>query len=259
MKSPLRASTAPASTTTGPCAPIPARTFLEPGETPMENAAVPAVPRRRHPGRRRLSGAAAHVRGLLPATTIVWAPTRRRRLSCPSSWATSWAPSWTRSSTITSTLLRKSVAVDLGVYGTAELPEGQHRPQPHQPLRVHRQQVRVPHAGLCGEPGRLQHGAQHRHGQVAEGLRRRHGGQVRRGVRVRRHRLHQGDAARSTSASSSTATATPTSGPPRPSAAAWPTTAPPPTRCRPTLRRRASSCSRSSTCSPRWRLAAATR
>ena len=64
-------------------------------------------------------------------------------------------PSWTRSSTATPTRSADKVAMDLGVARAAELPEGQHRPQPHLTVRVHGQQVRVPHAGLRREPVRL--------------------------------------------------------------------------------------------------------
>ena len=42
-KSPLRASTARASTTTGRSPPTLAKTCFDPGETPSQNAAVPAV------------------------------------------------------------------------------------------------------------------------------------------------------------------------------------------------------------------------
>ena len=39
----------------------------------------------------------------------------------------------------------------------------QRRPQPHEPLRLHRQQVRVPRRGLQRHGGVAQHGAQHDH------------------------------------------------------------------------------------------------
>ena len=62
-------------------------------------------------------------------------------------------------------------SMDLGV------PEqGHHRPQPHLALRLHGQQVRVPRCRLQPEPLRPQHGPQHRRGQDAQGVRRRHGG-----------------------------------------------------------------------------------
>ena len=60
---------------------------------------------------------------------------------------------------------RDKVAMDLGVAVLPNFLEGHHRPQPHQPLRLYRQQVRVPHAGLEREPVRLQHGPQHRRGE----------------------------------------------------------------------------------------------
>ena len=60
----------------------------------------------------------------------------------------------------------------LGRCRSSEVYEGQHRPQPHQPLRVHGQQVRIPHAWLFGKPFRLQHDLEHRNGKELEGLRR---------------------------------------------------------------------------------------
>ena len=57
----------------------------------------------------------------------------------------------------------------------AQVQQGHHRPQPHLPLRLYRQQVRVPDARFCSEPQRLRYHPEHRCGQGAEGLRRRAG------------------------------------------------------------------------------------
>ena len=82
---------------------------------PMDNLQLPRVPHGRHPGGRRLPGAAAHVGGLGRQRPPPGRRTRPRRPSSPSSWATSWAPSWTRSSTATPTRSADKVAMDLGV------------------------------------------------------------------------------------------------------------------------------------------------
>ena len=74
-------------------------------------------------------------------------------------------------------------------------------------VRVHGQQVRVPHAGLVAEPLRCQHHPEHRRGEEPEGVRRRDGGADGRGVRRSGACAHQADCCPTTSASSSTATA----------------------------------------------------
>ena len=91
MRSPSRASTAPASTTTGPSPPTRARTCSSPAPplgrthssccfwrpsskawTTIRNSCGPQSPS--------------------PATTTGWAPRRRRPPFSPSSWATNWGP-----------------------------------------------------------------------------------------------------------------------------------------------------------------------
>ena len=89
-RSPLPASTAPASTTTGPSPPTPARTCWTRARRPARTlqfllflaCIMKAVDEH--------AGSAAHVAQPSRATTTVWAPTRRRRPSSPCSWATSW-------------------------------------------------------------------------------------------------------------------------------------------------------------------------
>ena len=89
-KSPLPASTAAASTTTGRCAPTRAKTCSNPGKTPREERAQFLLfLARGDPRGGRASGSAARVGGHARATTTAWAATRRRRPSCPCSWATS--------------------------------------------------------------------------------------------------------------------------------------------------------------------------
>ena len=63
--------------------------LLEARQHPQPERPVPAVPGGVYQGRGRVSGDAALLRGLSPATTTVWAAARRPRLSSPSSWAMS--------------------------------------------------------------------------------------------------------------------------------------------------------------------------
>ena len=87
MKSPLRASTAAASTTTGRLSTDTGVNLLEPGETPYENAQfllfLCAVIKAVDDYQDLLRISRGHAR----ATTTVWAPTRRRRPLCRCSWA----------------------------------------------------------------------------------------------------------------------------------------------------------------------------
>ena len=73
MKSPLPASTAPASTTTGRSRPTRARTCSPPAKRPARTPQFLRFPRRLYQGRGRVSGAAALLRRLRPATITVWA------------------------------------------------------------------------------------------------------------------------------------------------------------------------------------------
>ena len=76
MRSPSRASTAPASTTTGPSAPIPVRTCWTPATPPHGEPAVPGVLSCGHRGGGRPRRPAAPVRRQRAATSTAWAPRR---------------------------------------------------------------------------------------------------------------------------------------------------------------------------------------
>ena len=107
------------------------------------------------------------------------------------------------------------------------------RPQPHQPVRVHRQPLRVPRAGLAAVGRRPDGHDQHDHGRVARLLRDR---RSRRPsppapTSTRPCRSCSPRSSPSTARSSSTATATPTTGRSRPRSAACRTCAPRSTRC----------------------------
>ncbi len=147
--------------------------LLEPGDTPHGEPAVPVLLRRRDPGGQRPPGAAARVDRLARPGP----PPRRQRgaagdhLDLPRLGA------------------REGLHGDRGRQGPAVkarlVPRPGHaraaaaaaarrRPQPHEPVRVHRQQVRVPRAGLLDVAGAAQHGAEH----DRRGGDRRSGGQA---------------------------------------------------------------------------------
>ena len=134
--------------------------LLDPGDTPHDNLAVPVLLRRRDPGRQRPSGPAAGVDRLARPRP----PPRRQRgaagdhLDLPGRRA------------------REGVRSDRAGRGRREHPwlvprarhagaaaaaDARRRPQPHQPVRVHRQQVRVPRARLEPVAVAPEHGAQH--------------------------------------------------------------------------------------------------
>ena len=79
------------------------KNLFDPGESPMDNlrflvflaGVIQAVDDYQELLRMSVASGGQRI--------IASAPTRRRRPSSPSSWATSWTPSWTRSSTTTST------------------------------------------------------------------------------------------------------------------------------------------------------------
>ena len=120
----------------------------------------------------------------------------------------------------------------------ARPPARHHGPQPHLALRLHGQQVRVPHVRQPAEPGRPQRGPQHRRGRAVRPLCHQARGQDRRRVHRRSRCAGCATPCATTSACSSRATATPRSGRPRPSAVAFPTSRPRPTRSPASSRRR---------------------
>jgi hypothetical protein len=105
-------------------------------------------------------------------------------------------------------------------------PARQHGPQPHLPVRLHRQQVRVPYVRQPAEPLRPQRHPQHRCRRAVRALR----GLRRRPLPTRTSPPSPcascATPSATTSASSSTATATPRSGRPRQHAVACPTSRP---------------------------------
>ena len=108
-----------------------------------------------------------------PATTIAWAPTRRRRPSSRSSSARSSrtsSSSWSKGAASSS---KKGGSLELGRHLPARPAEGRDRPQPDLAVRLHRQQVRVPRGGLVGPDLLAADRAQHGRRRLAREARRR--------------------------------------------------------------------------------------
>ena len=103
MRSPLPASTARASTTTGPWLPTSGDNLFKPGSTPQPERPLPAVPGRLCEGGGRVSGLPARHRGLRGQRPPPGRPGGPSPPWCPSSWATSSPPWWSPSSTAPST------------------------------------------------------------------------------------------------------------------------------------------------------------
>ena len=133
----------------------------------------------------------------------------------------------------------------------ARHPPGQHGPQPHLPHGLHRQQVRVPDAGLLPVHLRPQHRPEHHHGGGAEAVCRRAG--ALRGLPGETCRSSSKRPSPSISGSSSTATATTSPGWRRPRSGACTTWSPPPTPCPCTPPPRTWTCSSSTASTPRRR------
>ena len=217
------ASTARASTTTGRCPPTPARTCSTPATrrttTPSSwsSASPSSGP---WPSTRSCSASPSPA----PATTTGSGPTRPRRRSSRSSWATSSRTSIDQLETGARRRAPSRAAfMEIGVSRAAEAAARRRRPQPHQPVRLHRQQVRVPRRRLeLAVDRRAEHGAEHDRRRVARLHRHAAGEGRRRAARTstRRSRTCCRASSRRARRSSSTATTTPRSGTRRPRSAA---------------------------------------
>ena len=134
--------------------------LLEPGDTPVGEPAVPVLLRGGHPGRQQAPGAAARV----DRERRQGPPPRRQRgaagdhLDLPRRGAREG---------LRRDRVRQGRAVQAGLVprprhaGAAAAAAARRRPQPHQPVRLHRQQVRVPRARLEHVAGVAEHRAQH--------------------------------------------------------------------------------------------------
>ena len=229
-------------------------TCSNPGDTPHDNmqflffcaAVIRAVDK--HQALLRASIAVGR------PTTTAWAPTRPRRRSSRSSWAELLQDIFEQIET--GERQAHQAGRDPGPRrpGAAAAAQARRRPQPHQPVRLHRQQVRVPRARLrrsrCRCPNTVLNTI------VAEALdyarraswrtRSRAASSLEAGGAADR----QGASRTATSRSSSTATTTRRSGTRRPRGAAWRTCARRSTRCRGWSRTDGRACSPTTTCSP---------
>ena len=198
------------------------KNLLEPGDTPHRNleflffcaAVIQAV--------NEYQGCCGR-RSPRPVRIIASAPTRRRRRSSRFSSAPSSRTCSARSSAARRPR-RGPVVPRAGHAGAPAAAEARRRPQPHEPVRVHRQQVRVPRARLEQSPAlpntvlntivaeAIDDLADELEAAVKDGPGRRS-----TGSRTRCGRSSSG-ATPPTSGSSSAATTTTRSGTPRPSA-----------------------------------------
>ena len=162
--------------------------LLEPGRHTAREPAVPVLLHRGDPGGERPPGAAARVDRLArPGPS----PGRQRgaagdHLDLP--WG--GARKGVRGDRV-----RQGPAVQAwlvprpGHAGAAAAAAARRGPQPHEPVRVHRQQVRVPRAGLQPVAGAAEHGPEH----DRRGGDRRPGGQAEDGAQRQRGEPREGD------------------------------------------------------------------
>ena len=206
--------------------------LLEPGDTPHENLLLPVLLRGRDPGRQPAPAAAAGVgRGRRPGP-----PPRRQRgaagdhLGLPRRRAGEGL----RGDRVR--LGRRGDPAGLprdGRVGAAAAAAARRRPQPHLAVRVHRQQVRVPHARLVESLAMPNTVLNTIVAEAIDELSDKLDAATSGGVSVEEAVLDVVKApGPRTSGSCSRATTTPTSGTPRPSSAGWRTCTRAPTRCR---------------------------
>ena len=211
---------------------------------------VPVLLRRRDPGRQQAPGPAARVDRLARPGP----PPRRQRGAAGDHLD---LPRRRAREGLRRDRARRGRRVDAGVVprarhaGAAAAADARRRPQPHEPVRLHRQQVRVPRARLEQSLSLPEHGAEHdrRRGdrRPRRGARgRAQGGQGRSRTRCRRS---SSGATRPTSRSSSAATTTPRSGTRGRASAGCSTSARRPTRCPTWSATRRRRCSPTTACS----------
>ena len=170
-------------------------------------------------------------RSRAPARITASAPTRRRRRSSRSSWA-ECRGDHLRDRRRQGRASQRRARSWAGHAGAAATAPALGRPQPHEPVRLHRQQVRVPRARL-EQVASSQHGPQH---DRRRGRRRPRGearGRAEGGATSRRRSWRSSrTATRRTAESSSTATTTRTRGTRKLRNAGWRTCARRRWRCR---------------------------
>ena len=152
--------------------------LLEPGRDARGERELPVLLRRGDPGRQQAPGPAARLGGQHRPGP----PPGRQRGAARDHLDLPRAPSWRRCSTplarATATPTRR-VGAGPGHAGPSAAAEARRRPQPHLAVRLHRQQVRVPRAGVEHVALLPQHGAEHDRGRGHRRPRRRARGQGR--------------------------------------------------------------------------------
>ena len=147
--------------------------LLEPGDTPAREPAVPVLLRRGDPGGQRPPGAAARVDRLARP-----GPSPRRQRGAAGDHldiSRRGAGEGVRGDRVgQSPAVQARLVPRPGHARAAPHAAARRRPQPHQPVRVHRQQVRVPRARVQPVAGAAEHGPEH----DRRGGDRRSGGQA---------------------------------------------------------------------------------
>ncbi len=139
--------------------------LLEPGDTPAGEPAVPVLLRGGDPSRQQAPGTVARV----DCERGTGSPARRQRGAPGDHLDLSGRGA---GEGVRGDRVRQGAAVEArlvpgpGYAGVAAATTAWRRPQPHEPVRVHRQQVRVPRAWLERVAGVPEHGAQHDRGRV---------------------------------------------------------------------------------------------
>ncbi len=141
--------------------------LLGPGDTPHDNMQFLVFCAAVLQGRGQLAGRAARDDCAAPATITVSAPTRRRRPSCRCSSATSCSDIFEQLEKGAAKSTKQGGIMDIGVERAAEAAARRRRPQPHQPVRVHREQVRVPRRLVRAEHRMAEHLPQRGDGRFA--------------------------------------------------------------------------------------------
>ena len=142
--------------------------LLDPGRHAARERAVPGVLRAPSSAPCTSTAACCAPSSPRPATTTASAPTKRRRRSSRSSSASSSTDVFEQIKKGGATSRpRRRARWTIGVDALPHAAEGRGRPQPHQPVRLHRQPVRVPRGRLEPVDRRSARRDEHDHRRVA--------------------------------------------------------------------------------------------
>ena len=124
------------------------KNLLEPGRHPARPTCSSCSSARPSSGPSTSTRICCAPRSRRRATTTAWAPTRRRRRSSPSSWATCSRTVLERDREAAKRSLKPGGVLDLGTPDAAAAAARREATATAPPVRLHRQQVRVPRGGL---------------------------------------------------------------------------------------------------------------